>query len=67
LQGERAEYGKQVINQLAKELTEHYGKGWGVRQLRYCIRFAEVFNDTEIVHTVFTIELVTFTPVNDYG
>ena len=52
LLGERAEYGKQVINQLAKELTEHYGKGWGVRQLRYCIRFAEVFNDTEIVHTL---------------
>jgi len=25
---------------------------WGVRQLRYCIRFAETFNDAEIVHTL---------------
>jgi len=32
LQGERTEYGKQIVNQLAKQLTEHYGKGWGVRQ-----------------------------------
>jgi len=45
LQGERTEYGEQVVNQL----TEHYGNGWGVRQLRYCIRLADVFNNAEIV------------------
>lgn len=35
LQGQRAEYGKQVILTLSQRLTQAYGKGWGERQLRY--------------------------------
>lgn len=52
LQGERAEYGKQVIATLAQQLTNEYGRGWGARQLRDCLRIAEVFPDERIVHTV---------------
>jgi len=52
LQGERAEYGKQVVASLAQQLTAEYGKGWGMGQLRYCLRFAESFPDKQIVHTV---------------
>jgi len=52
LQGERAEYGKQVIASLSKQLMQAYGKGWGARQLRYCLNFAEVFPDIEIVNTL---------------
>lgn len=52
LQGERAEYGKQVVLSLAQQLTAEYGAGWGVRQLRYCLRFAESFPDEQIVHTL---------------
>ncbi len=52
LQGQRAEYGKQVIAVLSQQLTQTYGKGWSERQLRYCILLAEVFPDRQILHTV---------------
>jgi len=52
LKGERATYGKQLISALAKQLTEQYGKGWGTRQLWYCVRFAEAFPEAEIMHTL---------------
>jgi predicted nuclease of restriction endonuclease-like (RecB) superfamily len=49
LGGERAEYGKQIISNLAQELTQAFGKGWNKKQLNHCMRFAEVFSETEIV------------------
>lgn len=52
LQGQRAEYGKQVIAELAKQLAAEFGKGWSERQLRYCLRVADIFPDAEILHTV---------------
>ncbi len=52
LQRQRAEYGKQVIIELSRHLTQTYGKGWSERQLRYCILIAEVFPDREILHTL---------------
>lgn len=52
LQGQRAEYGKQVIAELARMLTSDFGKAWSERQLRYCLRVAEIFQETEILHTV---------------
>ena len=52
LQGQRAEYGKQIVATLARQLTDEYGKGWGVRHLRDCLRFAEAFPDEQIVHTL---------------
>ncbi|MBL8420781.1 MAG: DUF1016 family protein [Dechloromonas sp.] len=52
LQGERAEYGKQVVESLAGQLSLEFGRGWGARQLRDCLRMAEVFPEEEIVHTL---------------
>ncbi|WP_404786165.1 YhcG family protein [Altericista sp. CCNU0014] len=52
LQGQRAEYGKQVIVALSQHLTQTYGKGWSKRQLNYCVLISEVFPDREIAHTV---------------
>lgn len=52
LQGQRAEYGKQIIASLSHQLTQTYGKGWGERQLRHCLQFAETFPDREIVNTL---------------
>jgi predicted nuclease of restriction endonuclease-like (RecB) superfamily len=52
LQGQRAEYGRQVIASLARQLTQTYGRGWGERQLRQCVQFAEVFPDLEIVNAL---------------
>jgi predicted nuclease of restriction endonuclease-like (RecB) superfamily len=52
LGNERAEYGKQIVISLSKQLTEDYGKGWGKTQLNYCIQFAEIFPDEQIVHAL---------------
>lgn len=52
LQGQRGGYGKQVVAELARQLTSEFGRGWGERQLRYCARLAEVFPDAEILHTL---------------
>ncbi|WP_340123965.1 PDDEXK nuclease domain-containing protein [Methylobacter svalbardensis] len=49
LGGERAEYGKQVIDHLARDLTVAFGKGWNKKQLHHCLRFAETFPEPEIV------------------
>ena len=52
LNGERAEYGKQVIASLAQQLTLDYGKGWSKRNLAQMVRFSEVFPDFQIVQTL---------------
>ena len=52
LQGQRGGYGQQVVAELARQLTADFGKGWGERQLRYCVRVAEVFPEAEILHTL---------------
>ncbi|MCG2835568.1 PDDEXK nuclease domain-containing protein [Photobacterium sp. WH77] len=52
LGGERADYGKQVVANLAKQLTEQFGKGWSAQQLRHCMKFAEVLTDQNIVSTL---------------
>lgn len=52
LRGKRAEYGQQVVAALSQELTVEYGRGWGGKHLRHCIRLAEVFPEEKIVYTL---------------
>lgn len=52
LKNKKAEYGKQVISDLSRRLTLEYGSGWSERQLRYCVRIADIFEDEGILHTV---------------
>ncbi len=52
LQNQRAEYGKEIVSTLSRQLALEYGQGWSKRQLHHCIRFAEVFPNFEIVHTL---------------
>lgn len=52
LLNERAEYGKQIIQSLAAQLTEEYGKGWSEKQLRHCLRTAETFPNKEIFYAL---------------
>lgn len=54
LQNQRAEYGKEIISTLSKQLTAEYGNGWSKRQLHHCVQFADVYPDKEIVHTLCT-------------
>lgn len=49
LGNERAEYGKQIVIELSKQLVAEFGKGWGEKQLRHCLRFAETFPNEAIV------------------
>jgi len=49
LKEQRAEYGRQIVVSLARQLETEYGKGWSEKQLRHCLRFAETFPDEEIV------------------
>ena len=52
LNSQRAEYGGQIIKALSQRLTQTYGKGWGEKQLRHCLRFAQTFPDEQIVYTL---------------
>ena len=52
LRHKRADYGKEIVVSLARELTAQYGSGWSAKQLRHCIRFAKTFSDEQIVSTL---------------
>lgn len=52
LHEQRGEYGKQIIVTLSQQLTADYGKGWSEKQLRHCLRIAEIFTDEAILSTV---------------
>lgn len=49
LKDQRAEYGKHIVQTISQQLSAEYGSGWGEKQLRHCIRFAETFPEIEIV------------------
>ncbi|WP_314391661.1 PDDEXK nuclease domain-containing protein [Leptotrichia shahii] len=44
---ERAEYGKEIVKNLSKELTEEFGKGFGERNIRNIRQFYMLFSDYE--------------------
>ncbi|GHU19155.1 hypothetical protein FACS189475_05880 [Betaproteobacteria bacterium] len=52
LDNKRADYGKQIVKNLAEKLTARYGKGWSDRKLLHCIRAAYTFTEDEIVYAV---------------
>ena len=52
LSDERAAYGKQVVNNLSDHLVTQYGPGFARTNLFNMIRFAEVFPDRSIVHSL---------------
>ena len=50
---ERAEYGKEIIKNLSKELTEEFGKGFSRRTLWEMRKLYVYFSDYERVRTLF--------------
>ena len=54
LYNQRAEYGKQIVKNLAVKLTDRYGNGWSDRSLLHCIRAAYTFSENEIRYAVST-------------
>ena len=49
LEEKRAEYGKEIVATLSRQLTNDYGNNFNEKNLRRMIQFAEVFPDKEIV------------------
>ena len=50
LGNQRAEYGKQIVSQVATQLQEEYGKkGFESRNIRRMMQFAKEFHDFQIV------------------
>ncbi len=54
LQNKRADYGKQIVVTLARQLTGKYGRNFEERNLRRMLQFAEQFTDFTIVSTLST-------------
>ncbi|MBM4340672.1 MAG: DUF1016 domain-containing protein [Deltaproteobacteria bacterium] len=52
LKEKRAEYGKQILHTLSAQLVSEFGSGFTARNLSNMVRFAEVFQDEKILHTV---------------
>lgn len=52
LQNKRADYGKQIVVTLARQLTEKYGRNFEEKNLRRMLQFSEQFIDKEIVVTL---------------
>lgn len=52
LQEQRADYGKEIVSTLSRQLVSEFETGFSVQNLRHMIRFAERFPDREIVSTL---------------
>ena len=52
LQNKRADYGKQIVVTLSRQLTEKYGRNFEEKNLRRMLQFAEQFVDEQIVVTL---------------
>ena len=52
LRNKRAEYGKEIVSSLSRQLTIDYGKGFTRANLFRMMQFAEFFPDSEIVASV---------------
>jgi|SRR5579872_886057 len=52
LQEGRAAYGERIVQSLAGQLEPEFGRGFGARNLRYMIQFAELFPDVQIVQSL---------------
>lgn len=52
LQNKRAEYGKQIVVTVSRELVERFGKNYEEKNLRRMIQFAEKYPDIENVVTL---------------
>ena len=52
LRNKRADYGKQIVVTLSRQLTEKYGRSFEEKNLRRMLQFAEQFQDDDIVATL---------------
>jgi predicted nuclease of restriction endonuclease-like (RecB) superfamily len=49
LGNERAQYGKEIVSAMGRQLTAEYGEGFSEKSLWHMIRFVEIYSDEKIV------------------
>ena len=49
LKGKRADYGAEIVSTVSRQLETDYGRGFGEKNLRRMIQFAEAFPDEKII------------------
>lgn len=54
LDGERGEYGKRIVSELATQLVEKYGRSFELRNLRRMVQFSNKFRELKIVSELAT-------------
>jgi hypothetical protein len=54
LVGERASYREQLLDHLGQRWSREFGRGFEARNLRRMVKFAQAFDDSEIVSTLST-------------
>jgi predicted nuclease of restriction endonuclease-like (RecB) superfamily len=59
---DRAEYGKQVLKGLSEQLTEEFGKGYGVRNLEFIRKFYLTYSNSSTLTQI--IEIQSLLPLN---
>ncbi len=52
LNNQRADYAKQIVKQVAQQLSQEYGKGFNEKNLRKMQQFYQAFPDQQIVSTL---------------
>lgn len=52
LKNERAEYGKEIVSTLSRQLAGEFGPGFSAKNLRHMVRFSEAFSGSDIVSTL---------------
>ena len=59
---DRAEYGKQVLKGLSEQLTNEFGKGYGVRNLEFIRKFYLIYSNSSTLTRI--IEIQSLLPLN---
>lgn len=52
LKNRRADYGKEIVSTLSRQLQKDYGKGYATRNLLNMVRFSKIYEDEKIVHSL---------------
>lgn len=52
LKNRRADYGKEIVSTLSRQLQKDYGKGYATRNLLNMVRFSKIYEDQKIVHSL---------------
>jgi predicted nuclease of restriction endonuclease-like (RecB) superfamily len=52
LKEKRAEYGAEIVQAVAGQLTQEFGRGWSRTSLFQMVRFAELFPESQIVQSL---------------